>query len=741
MPALSEQHLVMGLRRISKCARGTSVAYTELVVEEKEVEDIERVRNYPHLHHVSFGGNSLKDLTPLASLPDLLTLDVSNNELTDALDFGEGKTSNNLQRAILSGNKISELSALAPHIHLTTLILSDNSIRSLAVLRNLHQLRYLDVSGNQLETLEGFNGQPIQELHLSNNKLNTLAGIKTLQALEVVTLNSNRLTTLAPLDRCHNLTAVEAENNMLEMEPVVVPLQGLQFLRHLRLSGNPVETGMKVPPTMPKKFKDMALPDFRRLVYRWRLVYRLLRLETLDGTGVTPEEKVTSANFCGADRDAHDHCYLKYFPATREPMRGRELTITRLHRPEPYVEGEMLFPDVWIHRLVQRALEQELQVVRVSGAWDVDSTVDPAEETIGITVADGARVIVVLGVSNSCNLGVQKCSSSVAVITKETLEWRVRQVHSCLDREHMGMCALEELQHADAAFFKKLQGDAEGKVTQAELLEYFATGAEEQGAKVAEAVVAQLEQELERQGITLPAPAETRYLESGHSKSMASIEGDLKGGSYLVSARCSLSEQGALEKASGGEPFFCWVFSDMDFTAGGLASMPMAAQQDLFSTSYVRPLSRMQLLQSRAGAVTAELDTVPELTEDMCVGRYGAQVSDYAGGIDVMTLEIFADGTAQMSHENHPQERAPSLDASWIDASWGLDPAGRLIVEGVEGDMAAVAVLLPMEGGFEQESLDYGEIGQELVRFFGPVWYGSVKYRETFAQGIVEHKR
>ena len=164
----------------------------------------------------------------------------------------------------------------------------------------------------------------------------------SLADLQVITLNQNKLKTLAPLQQCEMLTAVEAEHNRLEMETVVVPLQGLRYLRHIRLQGNPAETGMVMPAqALTGKYKDMALPDFRRLVYRFRVIYRLMRINTLDGVAIAPEEKVAAGNFCGADRDAHDHCYRKYFPDDAEPMRGRELTITRLHRAMPYEEGEM----------------------------------------------------------------------------------------------------------------------------------------------------------------------------------------------------------------------------------------------------------------------------------------------------------------------------------------------------------------------------------------------------------------
>jgi len=757
---LTTQLLVMGLSRIAKSANGTSVAYTELVVEEKGITDIELVRDYPHLHHISLGGNALTNLKPLDVLPNLLTLDVSSNKLVDALDFG-GVTPNNLQRAILSANQITELSCLVSHIHLQTLMIADNQIASLAPCSMLKQLRYLDASGNCLEAVEGMCGQPLQELHLGNNKLTTLAddagGIQTLVDLEVITLSGNKLQTLAPLDRCVRINAVEAEQNQLEMEPVVIPLQGLCFLRHLKFSGNPLERGVIMPgPNDPLKLQEMALPDFRRLVYRMRLINRLLRLETLDGTVVTPEEKVSSANFCGADRDAHDHCYSRYFPAAKEPMRGHDLVIARLHRPDPYNEGEMLFPDVWIHRLVHRTLEQDWQAVRVMQAWDVDTTIDPAEEYIGITLQENTHLVMVLGIANSCNLGVQKCSSSIAIVTKEDLAWRVRQIHSCFDTAHQGMCALADLQGVNATFFGEppprqgLRGNDEGLLTAGGLVQWFEQQEEVLGQKTVDEVVQQFELAIAAKGLSLPSPALTTHLESGHSKIMATCEGELQPGSYQVAARCSLSEQGALEKASGGEgePFFLWVMADKPFLLGGIQSRSMASQQELFSSSFNRPLSRMQMKESRAGAKSVEPlgPKPPLLTEHNSVGRYGSR-EEVDGKEHYRTLQLNEDLTCQMSHEVVEAGQVPTLQATWIDGAWGVDAEGRLVVEGIDGDESIVAIFNAsgdrpsrFPACFEYENIEGGGANEDLIhRFFPSSWLSTFRYHEQFGENIVDH--
>jgi len=521
--------------------------------------------------------------------------------------------------------------------------------------------------------------------------------------------------------------------------------------------------------SMSSKYKDMPLPDFRRLVYRWRLVYRLLRLETLDGEAIVAGDKVASANFNGADRDAHDHCYAKYFPISKEPMRGRELTIARLHRPEPHQDGEMLFPDVWLHRLVQRTLELDWQAVRVKGAWDADSTIDPAEETQAITIVEPTRVIIICGVVNSCNLGVQKCSSSVAVVTKEELPWRVRQIHSCLDHEHHGLALLSELQAIDNKFFGEpaprigLRADEEGYVTAGQLVEWFEQQREEMGLKAVEEVVVRFESAIEEMGVALPAPAITTYLESGHSKVVATVEGELQPGTYQVAARCSLSEQGALEKASGGEPFFLTVMGDKEFRLGGIESRSMSSQQGAFSNSFNRPLSRKQILHSRTGAKSVEPlgPMLPQLTEEKCVGRYGSR-KEVDGLVYLRTMELFNDNTCQFSLEQFPAGEKPTLEAEWLDGAWGVQSKAseedsdeseqRLVLEGVSENDASFVGMFSAIGdrptrfpaGFEQESVDTADIAtaEELAaQFLSVRWLSSVKYRDEVGEDLPQYQR
>merc|ERR1712166_1338894 len=81
---LEKELLIKGLGRITKSAAGSQLVYTELTLEEQEIGSIELLSKYPHLHHVQLARNRITDLKPLGSLPNLLTLDLTGNSLTDA---------------------------------------------------------------------------------------------------------------------------------------------------------------------------------------------------------------------------------------------------------------------------------------------------------------------------------------------------------------------------------------------------------------------------------------------------------------------------------------------------------------------------------------------------------------------------------------------------------------------------------------------------------------------------------
>ena len=69
-----------GLTQISKTYDGASYAFTNLNIEEKELEELgETLRAYQHLRNISMAKNQLKDISDVVYIPHLLVLNAGEN--------------------------------------------------------------------------------------------------------------------------------------------------------------------------------------------------------------------------------------------------------------------------------------------------------------------------------------------------------------------------------------------------------------------------------------------------------------------------------------------------------------------------------------------------------------------------------------------------------------------------------------------------------------------------------------
>ena len=94
----------------------------------------------------SYGGE-IVDISPLANLTQLETINLSGNKIIDMTPL-ENLT--HLTHLELSGNKIIDITPLANLTHLTHLELSSNKIINITPLANLTQLTHLELTGNHI---------------------------------------------------------------------------------------------------------------------------------------------------------------------------------------------------------------------------------------------------------------------------------------------------------------------------------------------------------------------------------------------------------------------------------------------------------------------------------------------------------------------------------------------------------------------------------------------------------------
>ena len=144
------------------------LALKELDAEDAGIADLEGIERLPALERLSLAGNRVADLTPLAPLAALAELDLSRNGIEDVSALG-GLVS--LETLRLSGNRIADASPLARLSSLRRLWLNDNALTRLPRLSGLGSLEWLHAARNRIEVLPAGGLAAVRRLRLTGNRI------------------------------------------------------------------------------------------------------------------------------------------------------------------------------------------------------------------------------------------------------------------------------------------------------------------------------------------------------------------------------------------------------------------------------------------------------------------------------------------------------------------------------------------------------------------------------------------
>jgi Leucine-rich repeat (LRR) protein len=159
---LKAEQIVPGLSHIAKTHDGASYAFTNLVLEEKELEELgESLRPFQHLRFLSLSKNQLKDVSEILHLPFLLTFQAAENQIAsiDFLGAARDQSLHYLQHLILTKNKLTALPSI-PLPRLTRLLLNENEIATCAAFDGHPAILHLDLSKNKLQNMAGLSNMP-----------------------------------------------------------------------------------------------------------------------------------------------------------------------------------------------------------------------------------------------------------------------------------------------------------------------------------------------------------------------------------------------------------------------------------------------------------------------------------------------------------------------------------------------------------------------------------------------------
>lgn len=161
---------------------------------------------------INLSGLKIRTLLPLASLPHIQTLYLSNNEI-EYLSSLSGFSQ--LHILYVNGNKIESLEPLAQLSGLLTLSAQSNLIDSIPQHNSWKRLRFLD---------------------LGNNKLDDISAVSAFTDLHRVRLFENKISDVQPLIPLKKLKKLDLSHNVVVDFSV---LKGLSELEEVILDGNP----------------------------------------------------------------------------------------------------------------------------------------------------------------------------------------------------------------------------------------------------------------------------------------------------------------------------------------------------------------------------------------------------------------------------------------------------------------------------------------------------------------------
>ena len=231
---------------------------THLILALNSISNLTPLAGLTQLHTLELYGNQISDLSPLAGLTGLLNLHLDFNNISDLTPLSE---LSKLEHLTLNQNNVTDVSPLRWLFNMKVLSLAQNKIKNISPLLELHGLVELHLDFNDIDDIEplfvgydnvsinlvSFKGD-LQTLTFSGNKISDISPLGKLHHAELIAFRTaSNLKTLIALD--NGISDILALRNLRELEFVmlcnneitdIAPLEGLPRLEWLSLYGNKI---------------------------------------------------------------------------------------------------------------------------------------------------------------------------------------------------------------------------------------------------------------------------------------------------------------------------------------------------------------------------------------------------------------------------------------------------------------------------------------------------------------------
>lgn len=194
---------------------------------------VENLANCKQLTHLDLSGNTIRNLSPLSTMPNLAEVNLSHNAV-NGLEALSGLE--NLTKLDVSYNAVSSLIPLANCVRMTHLTADHNQLINLVGLEKMSLLTSLSVNHNVISDLTTLPGnQELTELRIASNDVYDISSLASLKKLQLLDFSGNHVEALPAWPEDASLQTIDGSYNALQS---IDSLANQQSLTHVFMDYN-----------------------------------------------------------------------------------------------------------------------------------------------------------------------------------------------------------------------------------------------------------------------------------------------------------------------------------------------------------------------------------------------------------------------------------------------------------------------------------------------------------------------
>ncbi len=184
-----------------------------LFVESNIISDLSPLIELLTLHDIRIGRNIIEDLSPIAGLHNLRHMSISNNLITDLTPLKDLKK---LEWITMSGNPPADLTPLSGLLSLQSIHSWGTPILDLAPLKDLPKLRVLDICGGEISDISALAVMTtLREIYLVGNDITDISSLASLRNLTRLNLSENDISDVSVLAGLQQLKWLAFHHNVV----------------------------------------------------------------------------------------------------------------------------------------------------------------------------------------------------------------------------------------------------------------------------------------------------------------------------------------------------------------------------------------------------------------------------------------------------------------------------------------------------------------------------------------------